>query len=45
MSESERPIVAVEEQFFNECNTGHGENFHYDLQWMVMRHSRYSLGF
>ncbi|KIM62743.1 hypothetical protein SCLCIDRAFT_1214852 [Scleroderma citrinum Foug A] len=23
MSESERPIVAAEEQFFNECNTGH----------------------
>ena len=35
MSEPERPVVAVEEQFFNECNTEHGENFHHNLQWLV----------
>jgi len=30
MCESERPIVAAEEQFFNECNTEHGKNIYYD---------------
>ena len=39
MSESERPVVAAEEQFFNECNTEHGENLHYDLQWMILNNS------
>ena len=32
MSESERPIVAAEELFFNECNTAHGKNINYDLE-------------
>ena len=31
MCESERAVVAAEEWFFNECNTEHGENLHYDV--------------
>ena len=36
MADYERPILAAEEKFFNECNTGHGklvphfEWYHYD---------------
>jgi len=28
MADYERPILAAEEKFFNECNTGNGKPFH-----------------
>ena len=32
MADYERPILAAEEKFFNECNTGNGRLPHY-LEW------------
>ena len=30
MADYERPILAAEEKFFNECNTGNGEIPHFE---------------
>jgi len=40
MADYERPILAAEEKFFNECNTGngklpHSEWYHYDSDMIV----------
>ena len=40
MTEPERAIVAAEVQFFNQCNTGRGENLRYDSQCMVLNNHR-----
>ena len=36
MADYERPILAAEEKFFNECNTGNGRQQHYQqiLLWL-----------
>lgn len=40
MTEPERAVVAAEVQFFNQCNTGRGENLRYDSQCMVLNNHR-----